>query len=118
MIVWFDLETTGLDFADDVVLEVAAIATDESLALESEPFHALIRPDAEGLGRLALTPVVAVMHANSGLLADLFGGEVPFWNTAESGMCRRPISTPGCEVGISAQVMPTSSLSPTRWSGS
>lgn len=83
MIVWFDLETTGLDFADDVVLEVAAIATDESLALESEPFHALIRPDAEGLGRLALTPVVAVMHANSGLLADLFGGEVPFWNTAE-----------------------------------
>ncbi len=42
----------------------------------------------------------------------------PFWNTAFSGMWRRPICTPGCDVGTSAQVMPMSSLSPTRWSGS
>ena len=27
----------------------------------------------------------------------------PFWNTAASGMWRRPASTPGCDVGISAQ---------------
>ena len=33
----------------------------------------------------------------------------PFWNTALSGMWRRPMSTPGCDVGISAQVMPRSS---------
>ena len=38
----------------------------------------------------------------------------PFWNTALSGMWRRPMSTPGCDVGISAQVMPRSSLSPTQ----
>ena len=69
MIVWFDLETTGLDFADDVVLEVAAIATDESLALESEPFHALIRPTPEGLGRLALNPIVALELVASGVWA-------------------------------------------------
>ena len=30
----------------------------------------------------------------------------PFWNTAISGMWRRPMLTPGCRVGISAQVMP------------
>lgn len=83
MIVWFDLETTGLDFADDVVLEVAAIATDETLERESAPFHALIRPDSTGLGRLALNPIVAVMHANSGLLADLFSEETQHWDAAE-----------------------------------
>ena len=42
----------------------------------------------------------------------------PFWNTALSGMWRRPISTPGCAAGISAQVMPRSSLSPISFSGS
>jgi hypothetical protein len=42
----------------------------------------------------------------------------PFWNTQFNGMCRLPMRTPGWVVGISAQVMPMSSLSPARWSGS
>ena len=34
----------------------------------------------------------------------------PFWNGMLSGKCRRPIVTPGCRAGISAQVMPRSAL--------
>ena len=36
----------------------------------------------------------------------------PFMNAAASGMWRRPMFTPLCEVGINASVMPMSSLSP------
>ncbi len=42
----------------------------------------------------------------------------PFWNTAFRGLWRRPMLTPGVWLGTSAQVMPMSSLSPSRWSGS
>ena len=42
----------------------------------------------------------------------------PFMNAAPSGKCRRPISTPGVSVGISARLMPRSSLSPSKCSGS
>ncbi len=57
------------------------------------------------------------MIHSSGMKTSLpqFG---PFWNTAFSGKCRRPMFTPGWLVGISAQVMPTSASSPSRWSGS
>src|SRR2546430_4396805 len=42
----------------------------------------------------------------------------PFWNTELRGLCRRPMLTPGVSVRTSAQVIPMSSLSPSRWSGS
>ena len=42
----------------------------------------------------------------------------PFWNVALSGQWRRPMCTPGVCVGTSAQVMPRSVWSPSRWSGS
>ena len=42
----------------------------------------------------------------------------PFWNGTFSGKWRRPISTPGVEVGISAQVIPSSSSPPSKRSGS
>jgi hypothetical protein len=42
----------------------------------------------------------------------------PFWKTAFNGRWRRPMFTPAVFVGTSAQVMPRSSLSPSRRSGS
>ena len=45
----------------------------------------------------------------------LFG---PFMNAWFSGKWRRPISTPSVAVGISAQVMPSSSAPPSSPSGS
>jgi hypothetical protein len=42
----------------------------------------------------------------------------PFWNVWKAGRWRRPISTPAVSVGTRAQVMPISSTSPSRWSGS
>ncbi|MNH27011.1 hypothetical protein D3C79_871030 [compost metagenome] len=42
----------------------------------------------------------------------------PFMKAAPRGRWRLPISTPGVSVGISARLMPSSSLSPSRCSGS
>lgn len=42
MIAWIDLEATGLDAAKHVILEVAAIVTDDQL-LEIDRFHRVVR---------------------------------------------------------------------------
>ena len=42
----------------------------------------------------------------------------PFMNAEPSGMWRRPMFTPLCEVGINASVIPMSSLPPRCLSGS
>lgn len=62
---WIDLETTGLDPEKDVILEIAVVITDGDLneldAWEGLMYHEDIR----------LTPKVARMHVDSGLLVRL-----------------------------------------------
>ncbi len=64
-LVWVDLEMTGLDPAEHVIVEIAVLVTDGDLALVAEgPDLVIHQPDAE-LAKMA--PVVAEMHARSGL---------------------------------------------------
>lgn len=72
--VWIDLETTGLDFMKDDVLEVGAIilsddwreiATFRSLVLGTQVEHSLAR----------MNPVVKNIHSNNGLIDDLIKAE-------------------------------------------
>lgn len=65
MIVWVDLETTGLDPDSDAVLEVAAIATDDAL-VEVARFHA-VTDEAKYQSLACLHPKVQEMHTRSGL---------------------------------------------------
>src|SRR5688500_17353888 len=66
MLVWMDLEMTGLDPAKDVIVEIATIVTDDHLEIVAEgPDLVVHQPDA---ALAVLDPVVIEMHTASGLL--------------------------------------------------
>jgi oligoribonuclease len=65
MLVWMDLEMTGLDPARDVVVEIATLVTDDDLAVVAEGPDLVIHATEDQLA--AMIPVVAEMHAASGL---------------------------------------------------
>lgn len=69
MIVFIDLETTGLDPLTGSILELAAIVVDDDLK-EVARFETLVRPLPGPAG--ALSPFILYMHGKSGLLADIF----------------------------------------------
>ncbi|MFL6207169.1 MAG: oligoribonuclease [Acidimicrobiales bacterium] len=66
MLVWMDLEMTGLDPAKDVIVEIATIVTDDELEIVAEgPDLVVHQPDDALAG---MDPVVVDMHTSSGLL--------------------------------------------------
>lgn len=69
MLVWIDLETTGLDARKDRILEVACIVTDDELN-ELGRWCEVVRPYGWEVGfeKDVLEPVVYEMHRASGLL--------------------------------------------------
>lgn len=66
MLVWMDLEMTGLDHTRDVIVEIATLVTDDELNVVAEgPDLVVHQPDAV---LAAMDPVVVEMHTKSGLL--------------------------------------------------
>lgn len=69
VLLWLDVETTGLNAADDHLLEVAALVTDVNLSpIDEVGFHAVILHDAAQV-RAAANDFVRDMHERSGLWA-------------------------------------------------
>jgi oligoribonuclease len=69
MLVWMDLEMTGLDPASCAIVEVASLVTDDDLEVVAEGPDVVVAcaPD-----RLAtMDEVVRTMHRSSGLLAEI-----------------------------------------------
>jgi oligoribonuclease len=66
MLVWMDLEMTGLDPATDVIVEIATIITDDELAIVAEGPDLVVHQPDEALADM--DPVVVDMHTSSGLL--------------------------------------------------
>jgi oligoribonuclease len=69
MLVWMDLEMTGLDPAKDVIVEIATLVTDDELEIVAEgPDLVVHQPPAALEG---MEPVVLEMHTASGLLTAI-----------------------------------------------
>lgn len=66
MLVWMDLEMTGLDPNVDVIVEIASLVTDDELNVVAEGPDLVIHQPDEVLARME--PVVVTMHTESGLL--------------------------------------------------
>lgn len=65
-LIWFDLETTGVSSAVDLVLEWAAVITDDALQ-PVEEYSAVIKRTRYQLSRETRDPYVQAMHDRSGL---------------------------------------------------
>jgi oligoribonuclease len=69
MLVWMDLEMTGLDHTRDVIVEIATLITDDELNIIAEgPDLVIHQPDDVLAG---MDPVVVEMHTSSGLLEEI-----------------------------------------------
>ena len=68
-IVFLDLETTGLNLDDDLILEIGAVAVDPGLDIISD-FHTLVWHDMPKVAK-AMDDYVFDMHSTSGLLDEL-----------------------------------------------
>ena len=66
MLVWMDLEMTGLDPERDVIVEIATIVTDDQLEIIAEGPDLVVHHPDEVLA--VMDPFVVDMHTRSGLL--------------------------------------------------
>jgi oligoribonuclease len=66
MLVWLDLEMTGLDPDNDVIVEIATLVTDDDLKILAEGPDIVVSAAAERLE--GMSEIVRGMHERSGLL--------------------------------------------------
>ncbi|RMI32995.1 oligoribonuclease [Nocardia stercoris] len=69
LVVWMDCEMTGLRLDSDKLIEVAALVTDSDLNILGDGVDIVIHADDAALA--AMPPVVAEMHARSGLTDEV-----------------------------------------------
>lgn len=69
MLVWMDLEMTGLDPDRDVIVEIATLITNDDLEVVAEGPELVVHQPPEALAHME--PVVVSMHTRSGLLTAI-----------------------------------------------
>lgn len=69
MLVWMDLEMTGLDHTSDVIVEIATLITDDQLEIVAEGPDLVIHATDEQLA--VMDPFVVDMHTRSGPLDQI-----------------------------------------------
>ena len=73
-LVWVDCEMTGLELGSDLLIEVAALVTDNELNVLGEGIDVVIGATHEQLANML--PVVRDMHASSGLTQEVLASTV------------------------------------------
>jgi oligoribonuclease len=69
MLAWIDLEMTGLDPEENVIVEIATLITDDELEIIAEGPNLVIHASDAELGKM--DPFVLDMHTKSGLLPEI-----------------------------------------------
>jgi oligoribonuclease len=73
-LVWLDLEMTGLDVAEHVIVEIACIVTDSALTALDDGIDLVVHQDTAALARM--DDYVRRMHTKSGLLPLIESSDV------------------------------------------
>jgi len=81
MLVWMDLEMTGLDHTSDVIVEIATLITDDDLNIVAEGPDLVVHADDDALA--AMDPFVVTMHTKSGLLEQIKGSTIGLADAGE-----------------------------------
>lgn len=68
-LVWLDLEMTGLDVTRHVIVEIAALVTDDQLTPVDDGIDIVVRQPPEALAQM--DHFVRSMHTRSGLLTEI-----------------------------------------------
>ena len=84
MLVWIDLEMTGLDLAKDALIEIAVLVTDGDLNVQDDGLDLLIPPSAQAMD--AMGDFVRKMHTDSGLLDELTRATLTMAQTGRLGL--------------------------------
>ena len=71
-LIWIDCEMTGLSLENDVLVEIAVLATDADLNLIGEGVDVVIRADSKQLN--GMSEFVTQMHTTSGLITEIPNG--------------------------------------------
>jgi oligoribonuclease len=74
MLVWMDLEMTGLEPLRHVIVEIATLITDDHLNIIAEGPDLVIHASAEQLAEMG--PFVTEMHTKSGLLPQIIASTI------------------------------------------
>lgn len=69
MLVWMDLEMTGLDPGRHVIVEIATLVTDDDLQIVGEGVDLVVHQPATALSEME--DVVRQMHTSSGLIKEI-----------------------------------------------
>lgn len=80
MLVWMDLEMTGLDARQHVIVEIATLVTDDELNVVAEGPDLVVHQPEDALAKM--DPVVVEMHTSSGLLEQIRASTI---SLAEAG---------------------------------
>lgn len=71
MLLWLDIETTGLDPKTDSILEVAWKVSSDDLTPKTVLRHNVVRVSTDIYARLHESPEVLAMHTDTGLLDEI-----------------------------------------------
>jgi oligoribonuclease len=82
MLVWMDLEMTGLDHTSDVIVEIATLVTDDELNVIAEGPDLVIHQPDDVLANM--DPFVVTMHTTSGLLEQIRASTISLEDAGEA----------------------------------
>ncbi|HEY2812475.1 MAG TPA: oligoribonuclease [Acidimicrobiales bacterium] len=100
MLVWIDLEMTGLDPSRHVIVEIATLVTDDELTVLGEGLDIVVHQPAEALG--PMDDFVREMHTSSGLLDEIAASETSLEDAGEQTLAfikshvKEPRAVPLC----------------------
>ena len=115
MLVWMDLEMTGLDHTSDVIVEIATIITDDELNIVAEGPDLVVHQPDDLLAKM--DAVVVDMHTRSGLLDQIKASTITLEEAWALARYIRTFSQPAAERPDTSRSVLPQNIAPRSASG-